>query len=383
VDHRPGRRTIAEWLAQPHPMSWPDHIYRRARLVISLTCFAFVAIEVTGMIGVGRTNPVWVTLGIITIVGTLLGGIVILICPWPSFRNFAIIAVAADISLGVATFYPTDPVYALFTSVALTLPGGIICAELDRTAMRAHSCWVGAVLALHAVFALSAAAGWQERTLIASFILSTGAVLFGTFAMQLSLRDVLIETARLHAHNAVHDQLTQMLNRRGLWEQMPQLVQGAAPSDRIVVALLDLDEFKQINDAHGHEVGDAVLVSVARSVIACSPRGALVARVGGEEFAVIAVLPQDRRVSAIASDLLESVRDNDAPAYATASVGIASESVAVLQAGAGVNGLLSKADVAMYKAKRAGGDRYVVATTQDSKPVPKRPRKLRPVPADR
>jgi diguanylate cyclase (GGDEF)-like protein len=316
---------------------------------------------VTGAIGVGRTNPVWVSLAVITVIGTAAGAVAILICPWPSFRTFALIAVTADFALAVASFYPTNAVYALFTCVALTLPGALICAELDRTAMRVHLVWVGLVLSAHTGWALAATSGVQERLLVASFALSTGAVLFGTLAMELSLRNVLIESAREHAHAAVHDQLTTMLNRRGLWEQIPLLVMDAAPADRITVALLDLDDFKQVNDAYGHEAGDAVLAEVARSVIEHAPRDALVARIGGEEFAIFTIIADDAPVAEMASSLLESVRIREAPWTVTGSVGIASEAAAVLRTGPTLNDLLRRADDAMYQAKRAGGDRYVVA----------------------
>ena len=355
------RQSLGEWLAQPHPFSWPDHIYRRARFVISFTCIAFLVIEVTGMIGVGRTNPVWIGLGITTVVGTAAGAVAILICPWPSFRNFALIAIVADFSLAVATFYPTNAVYAMFTCVVLTLPGALICAELDRTAMRVHLVWVGLVLGTHAGWALIATHGAQERLLVVSFAFSTGAVLFGTSAMELSLRNVLIDSAREHAHAAVHDQLTTMLNRRGLWERIPSLVKRAAPGDRITVALLDLDDFKQVNDAYGHEAGDAVLAAVARSVIEHAPRDSLVARIGGEEFAIFTIISDDAPVATLASTLLESVRIKEAPWTVTGSLGIASEAATVLRTGPTLNDLLRRADDAMYQAKRAGGDRYVVA----------------------
>ena len=303
----------------------------------------------------------WVGLAITTVVGTVAGGIAILVCPWPSFRNFALIAIVADFSLAVASFYPTNAVYAMFTCVVLTLPGALICAELDRTAMRVHLVWVALVLATHTGWAIAATHGVQERLLVVSFALSTGAVLFGTSAMELSLRNVLIESAREHAHAAVHDQLTTMLNRRGLWERIPSLVKGAAPADRVTVALLDLDDFKQVNDAYGHEAGDAVLAAVARSVIAHAPRDSLVARIGGEEFAIFTVISEDAPVAAMASALLDSVRIKEAPWTVTGSVGIASEAAAVLRTGPTLNDLLRRADDAMYQAKRAGGDRYVVA----------------------
>jgi diguanylate cyclase (GGDEF)-like protein len=85
---------------------------------------------------------------------------------------------------------------------------------------------------------------------------------------------------------ALTDSLTGLLNRRGLSRRLPELAQGIEAGQRIALCHLDLDKFKAINDAAGHEAGDRVLLDVAGRLSRIRPTGATVARLGGDEFLV-------------------------------------------------------------------------------------------------
>lgn len=150
------------------------------------------------------------------------------------------------------------------------------------------------------------------------------------------------------------DSLTGVLNRRSFVEGAARvLAADAAKGDPVSLILLDVDDFKVINDAHGHDVGDDVLTQVARRCGAAVRDGDLVARWGGEEFVVL--LPgASREVAAgIAERILSSITQVGVPAggRVTASVG-----TATAEGGprGGLQGLVSRADQAMYRAKRAG-----------------------------
>jgi diguanylate cyclase (GGDEF)-like protein len=93
-------------------------------------------------------------------------------------------------------------------------------------------------------------------------------------------------SARLHSL-AVRDPLTGALNRRGLEDALKTLLADGAPPNTIAIALIDIDHFKQINDSHGHLVGDTVLVRFADIMMRTFRRSDLVFRVGGEEFLVL------------------------------------------------------------------------------------------------
>ena len=122
--------------------------------------------------------------------------------------------------------------------------------------------------------------------------------------------------------------------------------------------MLDIDNFKAINDTHGHSVGDEVIRTVAARMAAGVREGDLVARYGGEEFAVLlaepAAEPSERIRTAIAA---EPVRTAAGPVAVTVSIGVfrASTPIADLRLAA----LLQQADEALYEAKRAGRNQCV------------------------
>ena len=121
------------------------------------------------------------------------------------------------------------------------------------------------------------------------------------------------------------------------------------------IMFIDLDNFKAVNDALGHEMGDLLLQQVAGRIQSCIRRGDLVARLGGDEFVVlIEDLNDVKEVSSIAHKILNILeRDyslNGHTASITSSIGISSYP----KNGSELNVLLSAADAAMYRAKSAG-----------------------------
>jgi diguanylate cyclase (GGDEF)-like protein len=166
------------------------------------------------------------------------------------------------------------------------------------------------------------------------------------------------------------DALTGLANRRTLLELARRDVELARRSGHpLAVALLDLDDFKMVNDRHGHAVGDALLCAVADACVGAVRASDAVARWGGEEFVV--VMPDTGAQAAEAT--MERVRaavagarvatPEGGTAGCTASIGIASLAPgdAGLAAAAAFERLVVAADGAMYAAKRAGKDRVAVA----------------------
>ena len=158
------------------------------------------------------------------------------------------------------------------------------------------------------------------------------------------------------------DPLTGCLNRRSIGPATDELVERSrARGEALAYMMIDLDNFKQINDVNGHVAGDAILREAARRISVAVPDGALVARFGGDEFAV--VLPFDprspERVDAIAATLIETVCapvDADGTSIETTiSVGVAVD-FGSLDITSGAD-MLHKADIAMYHAKKHGRNR--------------------------
>ena len=181
-----------------------------------------------------------------------------------------------------------------------------------------------------------------------------------------SLRSAL-ETQRLLQdslrHRSLHDDLTGLANRSLLLENLSQALAASGSRHPVALCLCDLDHFKAVNDSLGHQVGDQLLVVVAKRLTSIVPGGTVVARLGGDEFAVLVEnVEQPEAALALAERMLSVLRQTvhlpDHDILVAASVG-----VAVAGPGATAATLLSEADAAMYEAKSAGRSRAVLFET--------------------
>jgi diguanylate cyclase (GGDEF)-like protein len=173
--------------------------------------------------------------------------------------------------------------------------------------------------------------------------------------------------AALHRHEARTDALTGLLNRRALFDQYGGRKFGASAA----VIVFDIDRFKMINDQHGHSAGDEVLRVFAQDMLAEVPPTACVARIGGEEFAVIVIEVMPGRAERIANEVRRrfSARDivvEGAVLRCTVSAGV---SVGLAE-GQPFEAVLNLADTALYEAKRSGRDRVELASYLHSIPAP-------------
>ena len=164
---------------------------------------------------------------------------------------------------------------------------------------------------------------------------------------------------------ATHDTLTGLPNRYLMMDRLQRILLQAKRSDTIVgVLFIDLDGFKAVNDAHGHEFGDLVLRAVAQRLVSSVRSSDTVARIGGDEFVVILdTLDKAEHAAVVAAN----VRRNLARAMTlerrrvkvTVSIGISLRP----QNGAEAEVLLRAADYAMYLAKKGGKDAWAMCPT--------------------
>jgi diguanylate cyclase (GGDEF)-like protein len=176
--------------------------------------------------------------------------------------------------------------------------------------------------------------------------------------------DALSARAELLSEWATIDPLTELFNRRYFRQRLEEEYQRARRYDvPLSVLLLDLDDFKSVNDRFGHPAGDILLRSLA-DVLRRSVRAFDVCcRYGGEEFVIVlpggdsadAVATADRVRQAIEAHRV-SVRSNHAPVGVTTSIG-----AVTLKRGESVDDLIAEADAALYEAKRAGKNQIKIA----------------------
>jgi diguanylate cyclase (GGDEF)-like protein/PAS domain S-box-containing protein len=160
-------------------------------------------------------------------------------------------------------------------------------------------------------------------------------------------------------HAATHDSLTDLPNRGLFLDRLGQaLRQATRRSEPLTVAILDIDRFRDTNNRHGHLAGDAVLQAVAARTRACVREADTVARIGGDEIAILLVGAAEADAESV---LAKVVAANAAPLQhdgvelrATVSVGAAGFADDAKDGEA----LRKRADAAMYAAKAAGGNGY-------------------------
>ncbi|MXV18688.1 GGDEF domain-containing protein [Deinococcus xianganensis] len=183
--------------------------------------------------------------------------------------------------------------------------------------------------------------------------------MFALLAVGVVMRQTLgqvVERAHLLAYLATHDPLTGLLNRRGFEDQ-------AHAGQNLLV--LDADDFKLVNDTHGHVVGDDVLRQLARTVQEHLPPGSLLARWGGEEFVLVS--PGDLRGAAALGETLRATVATTPLAGQQVTLSLGGTHWA---AGEPFRDAFARADRALYRAKRSGKNRVHLHAAEDSTPVP-------------
>lgn len=211
-----------------------------------------------------------------------------------------------------------------------------------------------------AIIALSAV---EQGTLSARFIKSgandflTKPFLPEEFFCRITQNIDLIEKTRELIDAATKDFLTKLYNRRFFFEKgIQKLEKARANGQNYALAMLDIDHFKSVNDTFGHDVGDEVLKGVSNILSVCARKGDLVARLGGEEFAILMTdieaaelsgLFENMR-STIESRRYASLKDRE---YVTSSFGVC------LNGEGDLDQLVKEADELLYQSKTSGRNR--------------------------
>ncbi|WP_059015634.1 GGDEF domain-containing protein [Mycobacterium sp. M26] len=343
---------IRDWWQQPDRYQWfSDYLVSRRLVRIARGALAVILGVLAGAVALmafSAVGPRGVARGVALVIAAAFAGMaVVYAARWPTRRVSAGFSVFGTVGVAVVALTQTEEHAGLLTCWAfLGLAAYVACCHSPRLLVFT----VGVALATAAACAVRMVAVGDVSMAIATFVLATGGLLTVPFGGQILVR--------LLWNDAVStDPLTGLANRRGFRRSARALIVDGARRGPICfsVVMIDLDGFKRLNDTLGHAVGDQVLVDVAATIQAVGGPGVLAARVGGEEF-LIAQASSAREVEMLARRLCAAIAAN--PWGVTASLGVADVTVTnnARDVRTVIEGVIAAADMAMYGAKRAGGN---------------------------
>ena len=242
--------------------------------------------------------------------------------------------------------------------VMVTIPEGhntarVVCVTL----------LVGAIIVTQVFFQrvnASAPLSYDQTTALNTFNRTMMTIALFALALELTRsnrvgRKLVEQSLRIADLVATTDPLTGIANRRPVWEQLES---AALEGRTVTVGLADMDLFKALNDAHGHDCGDDALRHVARVLQESVRADDLVARWGGEEFLLLVALPQDKAM-VVFERVRRTVAERPVPCSTSEPHGITNSVGVAPLANADPAGAISAADAALYRAKESGRNRVL------------------------
>lgn len=274
---------------------------------------------------------------------------ILLASRWPTRRQSVVFGVVSISSIALACLANPSPLAALIGCIGFSMTGAYF-AFFHTIRYVAYNFAIATLVGLFRAVEL-ARSGHLALAGVDFFLVMEAVV-----ALSLTIH-LLVRALGIDLLGADRDPLTGLLNRRAFQHKsLGLVVTRRAPDTHLMVALIDLDKFKELNDTHGHFAGDQALVVVAQALRANSRDSAVIARSGGEEF-LIADTISVADPSAMAQRVCDAV--SALPLLVSASVGTASAPLADLHAISPqvlIDQLVTAADAAMYRAKRLGGN---------------------------
>ncbi len=350
---------LRSWWQRPFDFDWTARHFRATGAVrvhqvsiggLSLI-YGFTALLVVWWSQTDTTAVTWRLPVLVIAASSIIAGLRWMFGRWPTERESLAFAIYADVSVFVAVLCCADAFTAMPGLALLAANGIYVVVFHGPRVLLTHLLFAAAAFAW--IAGLAVEQGTAPGVVIAIRVL----VLFPAVMGSPVLVQSYLLALRVAAADALFDPLTRLHNRRGLESEIDELAREAHRP--IGVLAIDIDKFKAINDGHGHDAGDRVLVAVAnaaRDTVAVLGVVAVIARTGGEEFVVV-VCAEAWAANRLADLLHRAVARIETDMVPTVSIGVATSRAPA----DGIRDLIESADAAMYLAKNAGGGQTVLA----------------------
>ncbi|ATL68322.1 GGDEF domain-containing protein [Nocardia terpenica] len=350
------RSSLRTWWRDDPDYRWPiralaaHDVLRPLKLAIGIGGLASAAVAASAALSWGPDGAISRPLEWVVAVLGVLWWLRWWLLPWPSAIESLTLFAIADIGTTAAGLGSPDMVGRAIAVLVLMVTGLYATFFHSPRVLAAHIVWLSVSVAVLSVPMFAEGYAAVAAALILVTVTISAVVLPGVQYGYWVLRT-----------ETLCDPLTSLLSRRGLEDRCRSLLDCGSCLPTCVM-VVDLDRFKRINDRFGHRTGDEVLMSVAERLRAAAPADAVVARIGGEEFAVLSRLSESS-ACAVAENLRSAIARSTASIPVTASIGVAVCAAPDLRqhrARPFVNTLLDRADAAMYQAKQRGGNTVVI-----------------------
>lgn len=346
---------VRRWWDEPDHFEWVTQFLRQrgflrsTQIVMATVSSSASLVTVSFVLGLGWPAAALLAVGLMGALFTL-GMTAFWLSRWPTRRQSEIAVTAGTLFVAIWSVAQPNTSIAVLACTATAVTGGYI-AFFHNTRLLLFNFAVAIAITTSATWRLGA--DTDIGTAVAAFWLAW----FPNVTVPLAIRSI-TKAMGAYAEKSGSDPLTGLLNRRGFAEAITHQLGDAPPSaTHLGLVMVDLDNFKLVNDTHGHAAGDRALKAVAELLCERCPPGAAICRAGGEEFLVAIAAPRGG-VESVAGQLCRAIAE--LPQDVTASVGtcsIALDHLRARDADSLIDELIASADTAMYVAKRNGGNR--------------------------
>lgn len=344
--------TIRRWWQQPDRYEWLSEYLESQHLRWPLQVIMAISVTVLGFVPIlllwsPATAPFAVKAAVAVPATALCWTMTFVwLTRWPSRRSSRALAVLSALCVSAACLIALQPQHGLTACVVFVVIAGLVAFTHTSPFL---TLVLGIAVSTTVLCGLRAAVDGDPVLALSETLLVLVSILTVPMVGQ-----VLVQLLGADAVNSDLDALTGLHNRRGLHRAVgDRATRPVRGRETFGVVMVDLDEFKQVNDTQGHAAGDRVLTAVATALRRVAGTDVVVARIGGEEFCIAARM-RDNQLRHLADRVRTAIES--LPYAVTASVGTASASGHPANQDA-LDELLYASDQAMYAAKRAGGNR--------------------------
>lgn len=360
----PGSAVAAfvQWFVQPHDYEWMTEFQNShpsgkiIRIIVALSMINISGMSFMSLFADGGPSGTAATILTLSLCTTnIVIAALWLVRPFPGRLGVVTFAIYADVGVAAALSV-LDLRNALLGCVLFAVIGAFVTFFLSPRWVVAHLVFTSAV-ALTFTTALYIRGEVDTITLL----VQADVVLLGIMSVPVTTH-IFLSTLSADARSSVLDPLTGLLNRRGLDAALEDLwIQGRSEGQCAAIVVVDIDNFKAVNDIHGHDEGDAVICRVAERLTSHVVRYGVLGRTGGEEY-LAAVVTSRLHIDALIHGIRRALHSEGDAIPVTVSVGAAilyAESALWTSSSDTLSTASRVADSMMYEAKAAGGNRVV------------------------